>query len=71
MPAEARTRAGSVTEGTGIAAPGRSDEIRLRCFETLAGPIIDQMGPVAILNNDRLHSCHQCREQLKPHIVQE
>jgi len=27
MPAEAGTRAGSVTEGTGIAAPGRSDEI--------------------------------------------
>jgi hypothetical protein len=22
--------------------------------ETLAGPIIDQVGPVAILNNDRL-----------------
>src|SRR5947207_15869328 len=27
MPAEARTRAGSVTEGTGIPAPGHSDEL--------------------------------------------
>jgi len=33
MPAEARTHAGSVTEDTGIAAPGHSDEIRLRCLK--------------------------------------
>ena len=70
MPAEARTRAGSVTEGTGIAAPDRSDEIRLKALETLAGRIIDQMAPVDPQQRPA-HSCHRCREQLKPHIVQD
>ena len=65
MPAEARTRAGSVTEGTGIAAPGHSDEIRLRCLKRWPTGSSVSWGRW-ILNNDRLIAAYGYHSSLSP-----